>query len=366
MFESKDTPPSARAEHFQYVGDADFSTSGSYSVALRVNRDGMAYVAFTDASDSGRAVVMRFSPASRRWEKLDGSGLSVGAVYVFDLALGPDGTPYLAFIDEGDSMRATVKHWEPDSQRWELVGRKEATPIGVSQLALEMDPAGEPVLAYKDERHFGRATVLRYGKAGNEWNTVGDSGFTDAEVNFLSLAIDPAGTPYVGYYDEERTGRGSAMRYVGQAEGWKPAGELGFSPGKANNVVMAIGADGTPYFGYADGFDFTFKATVRRLTAGTWAPVGAESFSSGQVLSLAMAISPKGAPYVAFCNYDQGGALNMLRWDDAAGAWRDVDASNLAVIFGRSVALAFGPSGEPWIAFVKKESGRLSVMRLSE
>jgi hypothetical protein len=366
MFASNDTGPSAGLEHFQYVGEARFSSPGGYSVALAVNSEGTAFAAYTDASDSGRAMVMRFSPSSQRWEKPAGGGLSLGAAYMLDLAMDPGGIPYLAFSDDGDSARATVLRWEPDSLRWALVGRKGATPAGISQLAIDIGPGGELFLACKDDQHEGRATVLRYSKAGNTWNTVGDSGFTDAEVNYLSLAVDPKGMPYVGYYDENRAGRASVMRYAGQAEGWKPVGQLGFSRARADEAVMAIDSGGTPYLGYADIFEYPFKATVRRFTSGSWVPVGEERFSSGQVLSLALAIGPKAAPYVAFSNYDQASALNVLRWDDPAGAWRDVGASSLATVFGRAVALAFGPSGEPWIAYLEKEGGQLSVMRLSK
>lgn len=364
MFETEHVRPSG-PEHFQYVGDARFSPPGAFSVALRVNAEGTAYAAFADVSDSGRVAVMRFSPSSRRWEKMGGGGLSSGAVFMLDLAVDPAGIPYLAFKDEGDSMRVTVLRWEPESLRWARVGRKEEAQVDISEFAFALGPAGEPYLAFKDGRFEFRSTVLRYDKTGDAWSAVGDSGFTDAESNFLTLAVDRAGTPYLGYYDELRSGRASVMRYAGPGEGWKPVGELGFSPDKANGAVLAIGPGGTPYLGYIDGFENIFKATVRRFVAGAWTPLGEERFSTGQPLSLKMAIGPDGAPYVAFGNHDQGGALNMLRWEDSAKAWLDVGGSSLASASGRAVALDFDPSGKPWIAFLDSEDGRLSVMRLS-
>jgi hypothetical protein len=366
MFETENRRLTVRPDYFQYVGDSRFSPPGAYSVALEVNSEGTAYAAFTDASDSGRAAVMRYSPSSRRWEKIGGGGLSLGAVYMLDMAMDPAGIPYLAFKDEGDSIRVTVLRWEPDSLRWVRVGRKGPTPADISEFALAMGPAGELYLGYKDWQYEGRSTVLLYDKAGNAWNVVGDSGFTDAESNFMTLAVDRAGTPYLGYYDELRTGRASVMRYAGPSEGWMPVGELGFSRAQARSTIIAIDPGGRPYLGYVDGFENTFKATVRRFASGTWTPLGEECFSTGQPLSLNLAIGPNGAPYVAFDNYDQGGALNMLRWDISAGEWRDVGGSSLASASGRAVALAFGPKGEPWIAYLEKDDGSLSVMRLSE
>jgi hypothetical protein len=366
MFETGDTRTSAQADHFQYVGEARFSPPAAFTVSLVVDAEGTAYAAFTDVSDSGRVAVMRYSPSSRRWEKIGGGGLSRGGVYMLDLAMGPAGIPYLAFKDEGDSMRVTVLRWEPDSLRWMRVGRNATTPPETSEFAFAMGPAGELYLAYKDGRHELRSTVLRYDPAGNAWNAVGDSGFTDAEGNFLTMAVDVAGVPYLGYYDELRAGRASAMRYAGLSEGWTQVGELGFSRAKANGTVMAIDSGGMPYLGYIDGFENTFKATVRRFASGTWTPLGDECFSSGQPLSLNLAVSPDGAPHVAFSNYDQGSALNMLRWDDSAQAWQDEGGSSLTSAKGRAVALAFGPKGEPWIAFLDNDDGRLSVMRLSE
>lgn len=366
MFETENRRASPRPDHFQYVGDARFSPPGAYSVALEVDSEGTAYAAFTDATDSGRVAVMRFSPSSRRWEKIGGGGLSLGAVYKLDMAMDPAGIPYLAFEDDGDSIRVTVLRWEPDSLRWICVGPKGTTPPDIHEFSLAMSPTGELYLGYKDWEYEGRPTVLLYDKAGNAWNVVGDSGFTDAECNFMTLAVDGAGTPYLGYYDELRTGRASVMRYGGPSEGWMPVAELGFSRAQASSTVIAIDPGGRPYLGYVDGFENTFKATVRRFASGTWAPLGEEGFSAGQPLSLNLAISPDGAPYVAFDNSDQGGALNMLRWDSSAGEWQDVGGSSLASASGRAVALAFGPKGKPWIAYLDKVDGRLSVLRLSE
>lgn len=365
LFETKDVRPSVRLEHFQYVGEARFSPPGGFSVALEVDAEGTAYAAFADASDSGRVAVMRYSPLSRRWERI-GGGLSAGAVYMLDMAMDRSGIPYLAFKDDGDSRRVSVLRWEPDAQRWARVGRKEASPVETSEFALAMGPAGEIYLGFKDWRLEGRSTVLLFDKADDAWNVVGDSGFTDAESNFMTLAVGPAGTPYLGYYDELRTGRASVMHYAGPGEGWKPVGELGFSRAQASNTVIAINPDGSPYLGYVDGFGCGFKTTVRRFSSGIWTPLGEECFSTGQPLSLNLAFSPDGTPHVAFGNYEQGSALNMLRWDDSAKAWRDVGGSSLASASGRAVALAFGPKGEPWIAFLEKDDGRLSVMRLSD
>lgn len=368
MFETEGTRPSVRPEYFQYVGDARFSPPGAFSVALAVNSAGTAYAAFTDASDSGKAAVMRYSPSSKRWERIGGGGLSLGAAFMLNLAMDPGGNPYLAFKDQGDSTGVTVLHWEPDSLGWARVGGKGTTSADINEFAFALGPAGEPYLAFKDRRYEDRSTVLRFDKAGNAWTTVGDSGFTDAEGNFLSLAVDRSGTPYVGYYDELRTGRASVMRYGGPGEGWTPVGELGFSRARANGTVIAVGPGGTPYLGYIDGFENTFKATVRRFDSGTgtWTPLGEEGFSSGQALSLNLAIGPDSAPYVAFSNYGQERAIEMLRWDDSAKAWLDVGGASLASVSGRAVALAFGPSGKPWIAFLDIDDGRLSVMRLSQ
>lgn len=366
MFETGDRRVPVGPDSFQYVGEARFSSPGAYAVALEVSAQGIAYAAFTDASDSGRVVVMRHSPSSQGWEKLGGGGLSLGAVYMLDLAMDPAGIPYLAFKDDGDSIRVTVLRWSPDSLRWVRVGGEGTTPVEISEFALAMGPAGEVYLGFKDREHGDRPTVLLFDRAKNAWEVVGDSGFTDAESNFMTLAVDRAGTPYLGYYDELRTGRASVMRYAGPSEGWLPVGELGFSRAQASQTLIAIDSGGRPYLAYIDGFENTFKATVRSFAAGTWTPLGDEGFSTGQALSLNLAINPDGVPYVAFSNHDQGSALNMLRWDSSAGIWQDVGGSSLTSSTGRAVALAFGPKGRPWIAFLEKDDGRLSVMRLPE
>ncbi|MEO7424951.1 MAG: hypothetical protein ABI036_07180 [Fibrobacteria bacterium] len=97
MFESENRRAPTGQERFQYVGEARFSAPGAYSVALVVDSKGTAYTAFTDASDSERVVVMRYSPSSGRWETTGGDGLSLGPVYMLDMAMDKEGIPYLAF-----------------------------------------------------------------------------------------------------------------------------------------------------------------------------------------------------------------------------------------------------------------------------
>jgi hypothetical protein len=55
-----------------------------------------------------------------------------------------------------------------------------------------------PYVAYQDNAHDNKATVMKYTSTG--WITVGDPGFSDGSVDYVSLAIDN-GIPYVAYRD---------------------------------------------------------------------------------------------------------------------------------------------------------------------
>jgi len=365
LFQTEAPQPIGDGE-FHEIGGREFSPPQAYFLDLAIGSDGTPFVGFVDGSDASHAVVMSYHPASKEWKRLGDTPLSEGMAGKVALTMTSTDDLYAAFNDAADSNRVTVKKWAPDLNRWVIVGGQGISTPEAMQLDLASSPGGELFLAYKDDTQFLRATVLRYDTATAEWVMVGRPGFTAAEVNFLSLAIDPAGKPYIGYYDEDLGGKPTVMRFKPDARTWELVGERGFTAAMTAGTVMATDRKGKPYLAFTDGHDFTYKTTVMTLDgAENWRPVGGAGFSPGQASWVSLAMDAHDLPYVAFSDYDRGGSARVMRLLPSGDAWETVGSDSLSHGIAFSNSLAFGAGGDLWLAFTEGEESRISVLKYS-
>jgi hypothetical protein len=359
-----DAPQPEGDGNFHAVGEREFSSPLAHSLDLVITSDGNPVVGFTDGSQWGRATVMHYDPASKKWKNLGDSPLSQGMAGKLALTMTPKGTLYAAFNDLADSNRVTVKKWVSHLNQWVMVGEQGITPPETMQLDLASSPDGQLFLAYKDDTHFLRATVLRYDEAKAEWVMVGPPGFTDAEVNFLTLAVDPSGKPYIGYYDEELGGKPTVMRYKPEAGTWEIAGERGFTSDMTAGNVIATDRQGRPYLAFTDRNDFTFKLTVMTLDSSeNWQPVGGAGFSPGQASWPSLAFNAQDRPYVAFSDEERGGSVRVMRLLPTGDAWETVGKDSLSHGISFSMSLAFAADDDLWVAFTEGDDSRITVLK---
>ena len=88
------------------VGSAGFSAGQAYYTSLAIAPDGTPYVAYMDMANSNKATVMRYDGSA--WMAVVGAGFSAGEIGSTSLAIAPDGTPSVAYADYGNSGKATV------------------------------------------------------------------------------------------------------------------------------------------------------------------------------------------------------------------------------------------------------------------
>jgi hypothetical protein len=110
------------------------------------------------------------------------------------------------------------------------------------------------------------------------WQAVGSAGFSAGRADYVSLAIDGSGMPYVAYRDGGNGYKATVRTYSGGA--WTTVGSAGFSAGQADHTSLAIDGSGVPYVAYLDGGNGN-KATVMKYSGGL-DPVGSAGFSAGQ------------------------------------------------------------------------------------
>jgi len=87
------------------------------------------------------------------------------------------------------------------AQTWERV-----VPLGIlgdstNPPSMALDSAGTPYLAFEDNTNSRKVTVKRL--SDNNWETVGNAGFSPEDVVTVQIVIHPDGTPYVIFPDSK-------------------------------------------------------------------------------------------------------------------------------------------------------------------
>jgi hypothetical protein len=91
---------------------------------------------------------------------------------------------------------------------WQTVG---TAGFGLAwYTSLAMDSSDTPYVAYMDFGNSQKATVMKY--VGGWWQTVDIAGFSTGSVAYTSLAIDATGTPYVAYEDAGNGSKATVMK----------------------------------------------------------------------------------------------------------------------------------------------------------
>lgn len=340
------------------VGTQGFSAGEVGKLTLRFHA-GTVYVAFQDYENSYGATVMYFNGSS--WVNLGPAGFTSTAAYELSFAIDSGGTPYVAYYD--DSNRANVMKYNGSS--WVLVGAAAFSEGEISAPSIAIHN-GTPYVAYgdafyADQGDFDHKAVVKKFD-GSNWVTVGTPGFTGSEASSISLAIDSAGIPYIGFSDWAYAnpfefGKATVMKF--DSVNWIAVGFAGFTSGEVRATDLVIHAD-QPYLAYRDAND---KATVVTYTGSTWDPVGAEGFSAGTIDLPSLAVD-SGTPWISFKDNANSSKLTVMTFDGTswsahggAGISPDwIDFSSIAI-----------EDGEPWVAFKDNQfqggvSGMITVM----
>jgi hypothetical protein len=183
---------------------------------------------------------------------------------------------------------------------WQTVGTAGFYAGFVQYVFLAIDSSGTPYVSFEDWgipgfAHDGTATVMKY--AGGSWQTVGTAGMGAGESYRVSVAFDSIGTPYIAYLD---AGRPMVRKYVGGS--WQFVGTAGFTGRNTGSPSLAIDSLDSPYVAFPDTgtSGVPCKATVMKYTGGSWQTVGTAGFTAGRANDVSLALDSIGIPYVAY------------------------------------------------------------------
>lgn len=344
---------SAESRTWQPVGISGFSTGSAVYQNLAVAPDGTPYVAYKDEAYDGKAVVMKFDGAN--WVNVGTPGFSADWAEYLSLAIGPDGTPYVAYSDDINVDKPTVMKF--DGNDWVNIGPNFSDIERGYYENLVVAPNGKLYLAYVDVDFF-RPVVMEFD--GHEWSELYTYLYDIYYYTYgTTLAVAADSTLYLAFNVPGNTKNNIVtMTYDQSNREWKGVGVEFVGQGLGN---IAVDSNAIPYIAYTDT---TGKSSVKALDSkGNWAYEGSSSFS-GIVSNQKMAISPKdNTQYITYQDSEHSNKTTVMQFDGAN--WINAGNPDFSTGSADYQSIAVGPDGIPYVAYSDStQGGKTTVMKL--
>jgi hypothetical protein len=192
------------------VGIPGFSSGEVYYVSLAFAPDGTPYLAYLDGGIGYKATVMKYTGTA--WSVVGSAGFSDGFVTCISLTFAPNGTPYVAYVDHYNSYKTTVMKYSGSA--WSLVGDAGFSAGQADYTSMAITPDSTLYLAYSDYGGTSSGKVTLMKSTGSAWSLAGNAGFSAGAATSTSLAIAPDGSPYVAYGDEGHSSKATVMKLI--------------------------------------------------------------------------------------------------------------------------------------------------------
>jgi hypothetical protein len=308
------------------AGPTGISSGEAHYTHIVVGGDDSVYAVYQDGANQNKATVRRY--ASGAWTTLGPAGFTANATDYSSLAIDKHGTVYVAFADRqfssssGDG-KVTVMRYVAAQNAWQYVGAPGFTPTGGLNLRLALDNDGVPHVVYQE--YHQRITVMKF--VGGQWVRLGGSASgsdrpvieTESWRQWVSIDFDSQNAPYVCYQLMDQGRKAAVRKYSGGS--WTAVGSIGFTPGSADYMAMAIDAYDRPHVAFRDS-NASGKATVMRFAPSPYTYCTSMTSSVGCVPRITTSGTPSisdTAPFVigatSIINQRPGILLYSLRPD---------------------------------------------------
>jgi hypothetical protein len=273
--------------------------------AIDVDAAGVVHIAFLTEADHGGVFYGNNASGDFEFESVS-EGYFYGPL---DLALGPNGAPYIAYHDHqdinfkqelGDEVVAILS-----DGRWDLVTVKDAGHDGWDN-SITVDDSGNWHTAAVDPSQFGGQSGVEYATNAGGSVSVVEVGSGPIVYEFAtSIQLDPDNLPAVAYYDNNVQGLAYA-KFDG--DDWTVA--IVDDDGDAGRYAsLAFDNGGAPHISYFV-FDGATSGTVRHawLDGGEWIIEDVDSLNDVQPGQI-------GARKITALTFDESGTAHIAYTD---------------------------------------------------
>lgn len=344
---------SGQSTGWEYAGSRGFSEDDAWYTAMALDSSGRPYVVYQDVGNDYKATVMMLYSGST-WLVQGAAGFSEGRIQNPAIAVDGVDVPYVAFRDGGNGYKATVM--KCDSIDWSYVGSPGFSDGSADWLSIAFDSSGIPYAAYQDWGSAnGKATVMKY--VSDSWIPVGDPGISDSYAYYTDIAFDSDDNLYLAYKDAYEDDKGITVKKYTFRDGWQTVGESCFSDDQVNFTSIEIDSSDVPYVAFADKYDDANEATVMKFNGTSWVNVGEARFTQdqiedaeyGSVEDLTLAFDSNDLPCVAFSHTSNNGKASVFKFDGSQ--WKPLGIAGFTDDYAYSTSIGIDGDDTVYVAF---------------
>lgn len=316
------------------VGSAGITGAVANYTDMAVDNNNVPYIAYADNANSDKLSVKKWTGSS--WSSI-ATGISGGSVQYVSMSIDQNNNEiYVAYRDNSRNGQLSVKKYSNNS--WSSIG------LGVTSGSVEYVSAaaynGTVVVAYKDNNQNGKATCAYY-YSGN-WYALGSVGFTSGSVSYVNLVVTPSGYASIGYRDHNN----KPALYEWTSNGWSYKGTA--SSNGCSEVTMAVDSNDVPYLGYID-WGNSSKLTVRKYTS-SWSTVGSSGFTPNGLGSPDMAFDKNSnTPYVVYRDNNNNQKASVMKYN--GNSWANVGSAGFSANTVDYTSIAVDATGALYVGF---------------
>ncbi len=282
------------------------------------------------------------APALAQWSLVGSAGISSSVANYTAMAVDNSNTPYIAYSDNGQSNKLTVKKY--NGSNWVTVGSVGVSSGAAEHISMAIDGSNNIYVGFRDGAQSGKVTVMKYD--GSSWSTVGSAGLSDGSAYYVSVGVNASGTVYVAYQDQTAGSKGSVKRYNGSS--WVYVGSKGFTSGQTDYLDMCIDGSGNLYIAYRDN-NIGWKSRVMKYNGSSWSTLGSAGFSSGGISEIAIAVDDNNKPYVVYKDWSQSNKATVQSY--SGSSWAVVGSAGFSANSIGSPDIAVDGNNTPYAVY---------------
>ena len=355
---------------WKYVGAAGFTAGEGKFNAITFDKHGNPYVATQDAGYTLHCAVYYLNGGV--WDTLTGqkAGFTHPAQYL-SIATDTNGAPYVAFEDLS-TVKLDVLRYDDTTNVWKPVGGSLGISPGQAQYeAIAFDKVhNTPYVAFEDGSNQDKLMVYSFNSSTNTWSAVGGSTYTTGisadTVNWVSLAIDKNGTPFVAYEDFSNGQNLGMMTYNGTVWVVDTAGVGANLGGPVNYNSIGVDSVDNVYVSYQDlSYYGGEKLSIAEYTNATskWNFVSSykvsQAISQGDGVYTSLAMANGGIPVVTYNDKGIGDHCEAFSYNFTNKNWVYLGSEGLSNGSGSKwngkanyLSTAISPtSNEPYVSY---------------
>lgn len=384
-------------------GGISNDTGDSSYPSLTTSPDGTPYVAWQNCCTGGDLEIYVRAWNGSSWVEVgagsaSGGGISndIGNSWNPDIAIAPDGTPYVVWWNHDPNNLSTgiyIRAWNGSS--WAEVGPGSAIGGGISNSlehswlpSIAFSPDGTPYVAWQDD-NTGKFEIYVRAWDGSSWVEVGTDSANNGGISnnygdseSPSVAISSTGIPYIAWEDYTNGGTGEIYVRTWNGSNWAEVGTssatgggISNSIGGAEHAAIALAPNGTPFVVWQDWTPGNPQVYGRIWDGLNWAEVGQHSASDGGISNSngtaglpVIAIASNNTPYLAWSAGNTGklSEIHVRAWNGSI--WTEVGAGS-AIDGGISntaeqsdwPSIAVSSIGIPYVTWAEGFSGNREV-----